>query len=75
MQIYAILDFHILSFYFEFRIGPNEIVVLALSGVFSRADALQFEQSGVQGILVGEMLMRSRNIRQTIEVNTRFIHA
>ena len=39
---------------------PAEVLVLALSGVKSRADVLAYERDGgVRGILVGEALMRA----------------
>jgi len=39
---------------------PTEVLVLALSGVKSRADVLAYERDGgVRGILVGEALMRA----------------
>ncbi|OQS05844.1 N-(5'-phosphoribosyl)anthranilate isomerase indole-3-glycerol-phosphate synthase [Thraustotheca clavata] len=47
--------------------GQDGIVLLALSGVFSRADSIKYEECGAQGVLVGEMLMRTPNPRQTIQ--------
>ena len=49
-------------------LGPNGILLLALSGVFTRADALKFEQCGAHGVLVGEMLMRCHNAKDMIQV-------
>ncbi|KDO35703.1 hypothetical protein SPRG_00497 [Saprolegnia parasitica CBS 223.65] len=48
------------------RLG-DDIVLLALSGVFSRADSIKYEHCGAQGVLVGEMLMRTPNPRTTIQ--------
>jgi len=50
-------------------LGKGGICLLALSGVFSRADVQKFEDCGAQGVLVGEFLMRSRNVRETIQVD------
>ncbi|OQR96720.1 N-(5'-phosphoribosyl)anthranilate isomerase indole-3-glycerol-phosphate synthase [Achlya hypogyna] len=51
------------------RLG-EDVVLLALSGVFSRADSLKYEHCGAQGVLVGEMLMRTPDPRATIQAST-----
>ncbi|ETW06633.1 hypothetical protein H310_02825 [Aphanomyces invadans] len=47
--------------------GPDSILLLALSGVFTREDALKFEECGAHGVLVGEMLMRCHNVKDMIQ--------
>ncbi|ETV65838.1 hypothetical protein, variant [Aphanomyces astaci] len=47
--------------------GPESVLLLALSGVFTRADALKFEECGAHGVLVGEMLMRCHNVKDMIQ--------
>ncbi|RHY25502.1 hypothetical protein DYB32_008281 [Aphanomyces invadans] len=46
---------------------PDSILLLALSGVFTREDALKFEECGAHGVLVGEMLMRCHNVKDMIQ--------
>ncbi|CAK4081322.1 unnamed protein product [Aphanomyces euteiches] len=56
--------------------GPNGILLLALSGVFTRADALKFEQCDAHGVLVGEMLMRCHNAKDMIqELKGKTVHS
>jgi len=41
---------------------PDDVVVVAESGIHTRQDVARVAQAGVQAILVGESLMRSRDI-------------
>lgn len=45
---------------------PAEATVVAESGVFSRADAQRLRGAGADAILVGESLMRSGDVRESI---------
>mgnify|MGYP002477129842 CR=1 FL=1 len=45
---------------------PSGTVLVALSGILKPADAETFKSNGVQGFLVGEGLMRSKNVKEFI---------
>ncbi|TMW64388.1 hypothetical protein Poli38472_013010 [Pythium oligandrum] len=47
-------------------LGPQGVSLLALSGIHTRADVIKFEQCGAQGILVGESLMKSGDVKVMI---------
>jgi indole-3-glycerol phosphate synthase len=47
------------------RIPPN-LVVVGESGIVTHADALKLQSNQIQGMLVGESLMRVPNIRQAV---------
>ena len=42
-------------------------IIIALSGITSRADVERYERCGVRGVLVGEALMRASNPAQTVQ--------
>jgi anthranilate synthase/indole-3-glycerol phosphate synthase/phosphoribosylanthranilate isomerase len=44
------------------------VTLFALSGIHSREDVVKFEKCGARGILVGEFLMKSGDVKRTIEV-------
>ncbi len=44
---------------------PEDVVVVAESGIKSRSDVALLEKEGIDAILVGETLMRSRNLLST----------
>lgn len=48
------------------RLVPPEIIFIAESGIKTRADIAVLEQAGVNGVLMGETLMRSRNVAATL---------
>ncbi|DAZ98929.1 TPA: LOW QUALITY PROTEIN: hypothetical protein N0F65_001368 [Lagenidium giganteum] len=48
-------------------LGADGVTLLALSGIHTRADVIKFEQCGARGILVGEYLMKSGDVRTNIE--------
>ncbi|MFP4175776.1 MAG: indole-3-glycerol phosphate synthase TrpC [Planctomycetota bacterium] len=45
----------------------EEVVLVSESGIETRDDVLQLKQAGVDAILVGESLMRSENIVETVD--------
>ncbi len=46
---------------------PNNCVLVGESGIKNRADALQLQEGGVDAILVGESLMREKNIGSAVD--------
>lgn len=46
---------------------PDECVLVGESGIKTRADVLQLEQGGVDAILVGESLIREKNIGSAVD--------
>ncbi len=46
---------------------PSDKVVVSESGIYTRADVAALEDAGVNAILVGESLMRSRNIGEKVQ--------
>ena len=46
---------------------PEDKIVVSESGIKTRADVLALEEAGIDAILIGETLMRSRNISQKIK--------
>ena len=46
---------------------PDGKIVVSESGIKTRADVLVLEEAGIDAILIGETLMRSRNISQKIK--------
>ncbi len=46
---------------------PEDKIVVSESGIKTRADVLVLEEAGIDAILIGETLMRSRNISQKIK--------
>ncbi|CCE65985.1 hypothetical protein TPHA_0O00130 [Tetrapisispora phaffii CBS 4417] len=45
---------------------PKDTLLIALSGISTKADADKYKKEGVHGFLVGEALMRSSNVSQLI---------
>jgi indole-3-glycerol phosphate synthase len=48
-------------------VGNQDILLIGESGVRDKADVERMAVAGVRGVLVGETLMRSKNLRATIE--------
>ena len=46
---------------------PNEILFVAESGIKTRADVAELENAGVNGVLIGETLMRSKNKKAMLD--------
>jgi indole-3-glycerol phosphate synthase len=46
---------------------PDDRIVVSESGIKSRADVLKLQQSGVDAILVGESLMREKDIEKKVK--------
>ena len=46
---------------------PNEILFVAESGIKTRADVAELENSGVNGVLIGETLMRSKDKKAMLD--------
>ena len=46
---------------------PQSILFVAESGIKSREDILKLENAGVDGVLIGETLMASPNIKKTLD--------
>jgi indole-3-glycerol phosphate synthase len=46
-------------------INDEEVLVISESGIKSAEDVLQVKNAGAKGILVGETLMRSKNLKET----------
>ena len=45
---------------------PSEILFVAESGIKTRADVAELENAGVNGVLIGETLMRSKDKKAMI---------
>ena len=48
-------------------LNDENILLISESGIRTREDVVQVEEAGAKAILVGETLMRSSNIAQTME--------
>ena len=46
---------------------PNEILFVAESGIKTRADVAELENTGVNGVLIGETLMRSKDKKAMLD--------
>jgi indole-3-glycerol phosphate synthase len=46
---------------------PEEKIIVSESGIKTRADILKLEEAGIDAILIGETLMRSKDISQKIK--------
>ena len=46
---------------------PSEILFIAESGIKARADVAELENAGVNGVLIGETLMRSKNKKAMLD--------
>lgn len=46
---------------------PSEILFIAESGIKTRADVAELENAGVNGVLIGETLMRSKNKKAMLD--------
>ena len=46
---------------------PSEILFVAESGIKTRADVAELENAGVNGVLIGETLMRSKNKKAMLD--------
>lgn len=46
---------------------PKDTLLIALSGIASKQDAVKFKSDGVNGFLVGEALMRAENTKEFVE--------
>ncbi len=46
---------------------PENVSVVAESGIFSGADVKKIAEAGIDAMLVGESLMRQENVRQAVE--------
>lgn len=46
---------------------PNDRVVVALSGVHTRADVERLAKSGIHAVLVGEALMTAKDVREKMK--------
>lgn len=46
---------------------PSEILFIAESGIKARADVAELENTGVNGVLIGETLMRSKNKKAMLD--------
>ncbi len=49
------------------QLVPPEILFVAESGIKSRAQTAELEQAGVNGVLIGETLMRSGNMKEKLD--------
>lgn len=50
------------------KLVPENLLFISESGIRTREDVVELEQNHVNGVLVGEAMMRSRNIRDTLSV-------
>ncbi|KAJ3338048.1 bifunctional tryptophan synthase trp1 [Gonapodya sp. JEL0774] len=46
---------------------PKDVTLVALSGISSRKDVIPYVEAGAKGVLVGESLMRAKDVRQFIQ--------
>jgi len=46
---------------------PDEVILLSESGIKTPEDALRAAACGVDGLLVGETLMRCHDVHETVE--------
>ena len=46
---------------------PKEIVVVSESGITARKDMLLLEEAGVDGVLIGESLMRASSVSEKLK--------
>ena len=46
---------------------PSEILFVAESGIKTRADVAELENAGVNGVLIGETLMRSKDKKAMLD--------